>query len=157
MERCVELAAGTGRWAAELARRGVPVAATDDFSQRADRVRGSRRPVQYGDWVEPLSAWEALERLEPDAALCAWPPLGLGLVPDLLAGVRPGGERLRLVACIGEPGGATEAPASAVELPAGWRLETWPECEPWLIGFNDPPPGPGGACYSRLLVYWREL
>src|SRR4051794_1377334 len=34
--RWVELAAGTGRWAAELARRGVTVAATDDHSQAAD-------------------------------------------------------------------------------------------------------------------------
>jgi hypothetical protein len=82
----VELTAGTGRWAAELARRGVDVAATDDYSQSEERVRSYQRPICYGLWVAPLSAREALERLSPEGVLCAWPPLGSCLIPDLLPG-----------------------------------------------------------------------
>jgi hypothetical protein len=153
--RWVELAAGTGRWAAEMARRGIDVAATDDYSQVPERVRGAQRAVCCGEWVERLPAREAVALLRPEAVLCAWPPLGSCLVPDLLLGALLGSEALRLLLCIGEPGGATEAPVAADELPPGWRLESWPEAEPYLAGFNDPPPGPGWRTYSRLLVYRR--
>lgn len=154
--RWVELAAGTGRWAAEMARRGVDVAATDDYSQAPERVRGSQRPLQYGSWVERLSAREATARLRPQGVLCAWPPLGSCLVPDLLAGALPGSGGVRQVVCVGEPGGATEAPVHPGELPEGWLVDSWPECEPYLIGFNDPPPGPGWRSHARLLVYRRR-
>lgn len=155
VRRWVELAAGTGRWAAELSRRGVEVAATDDFSQSADRVRSHQRAIQYGRWVARLGAAEAVRELRPDGLLCAWPPLGSSLVPDVLAGTLPGSSDVWLVLCIGEPGGATEAPAAG-ELPEGWALESWPECERYLIGFNDPRPGPGWRSHSRLLVYRRQ-
>ncbi len=149
----LELAAGTGRLAAEFSRRGVPVAATDDYSQAEGRVRSFQRPLRYGEWVAPLEARAAVALFRPRGVLCAWPPLGSGLVPDLLERRLPGGEALEVLVCLGEPGGATEAPAAPWELPPGWRLERWPECEPWLFGFNDPPPGQGLRGGSALLVY----
>lgn len=149
----VELAAGTGRWSAELARCGIAVAATDNFSQQ--EPLGSRRGIVYGSWVGRLSAREALAQLRPAGVLCAWPPLGSGLILDLLQGRWEGSESLRAVVCIGEPSGATEAPEHPDLLPAGWELSRWPDCDRYLIGFNDPPPGPGWRTYSQLLVYVR--
>lgn len=154
LERWVELAAGTGRLTAELTRRGVPIAATDDYSQAPAAVRGSQRAICYGPWVGRLSARDALSVIGPDAVVCAWPPLGSCLVPDLLAGQLAGIDNLRLVVCIGDPNGATEAPAQAYELPASWALESWPECQPWLAGFNDALDGRGTR--SRLLIYRRQ-
>lgn len=152
--RWVELAAGTGYLTAALATRGVEIAATDDYSQTADRVRGAQRAIRYGGWVACLDAREAVRRLSPEAVICAWPPLGSCLVPDLLAEAMAGATRLRLVLCIGEPGGATEAPVFPHEVPEGWLLEAWPDCERYLVGFNDP--GDGARCNSRLLVYRRR-
>lgn len=149
----LELAAGTGRLTAELAQRSIRIAATDDYSQSPEAVRTSQRAICYGSWVEKLSARDALVAFSPEAVVCAWPPLGSCLVPDLLAGVLPGCHDLRLLVCIGDPAGATEAPAHTHELPAGWVLEGWPECERWLLGFNDPADAP--RSYSRLLVYRR--
>lgn len=151
--RWVELAAGTGYLTAALASRGIGVVATDNHSQAAGSVRGAQRAVSYGDWVEALPAREAVAALQPEAVLCAWPPLGSCLVPDLLTGVLAGSEAIRLILCIGEPGGATEAPAAPQELSAGWALEAWPECERYLVGFNDPPDA--GCSNSRLLIYRR--
>lgn len=151
--RWVELAAGTGRLTAELARRGVHIAATDDYSQAPERVRGCQRAIAYGEWVGCCSAHDTLVAFSPEAVVCAWPPLGSCLVPDLLSGCLPGSERVRVVLCIGDPGGATEAPAHAQELPPGWALESWSECARWLLGFNDPVDEIGS--HSRLLVYRR--
>ena len=151
----LELAAGTGRLTAELSRREVAVTATDDYSQLSGRVRDAERVIEYGEWVAPLSAREAVARFRPRAVLCAWPPFGSGLALDLLAGTLPGSEEMALLVCIGEPGGATEAPLHPHELPPGWALEAWPECEAYLVSFNDPPPGFGWRTYSRLLVYRR--
>lgn len=156
LDTWVELAAGSGRLAAELSRRGVGIAATDDHSQSAERVVGRQRAITYGEWVEPLSAREALASLRPDGVVCAWPPLGSCLVPELLAGSLPGSERLRVIICIGEPGGATEAPTHPGEIPEAWGLDEWPECARYLVGFNDPPAGPGWRSHSRLLVYRRQ-
>ncbi|HTE16998.1 MAG TPA: hypothetical protein VK689_01300 [Armatimonadota bacterium] len=153
--RWVELAAGTGRWAAELARRGLPVVATDDYSQAPERVRSNQRPILYGEWVARMPAAEAVRHLHPEGVLCAWPPLGSGLIPDLLSGAMPGAEVARVIVCIGEPGGATEAPIAPTEISLPWRLETWPECERYLTGFNDPPAGPEGESNSRLWIYRR--
>ena len=153
--RWVELAAGTGRWAAELARRGVHVAATDDYSQAPERVRSNQRPIQYGEWVARMPAAQAVRHFQPEGVLCAWPPLGSGLIPDLLSGGMPGAEGLRVIVCIGEPGGATEAPQAQTEISSLWRLETWSECERYLTGFNDPSDGQGGQSNSRLLIYSR--
>lgn len=151
----LELGAGTGRLAVELSRRGVLVAATDDYSQRADIVRGATRPIEYGEWVAPLSAREAVAQFRPRGVLCAWPPLGQWLIPDLLAGAMPGSEPVTCVVCVGEPGGATEAPLHPYEMPPNWTREEWPECDQYLIGFNDPPPGDGWRTYSQWLVYRR--
>jgi len=151
----VELAAGTGRLTAELARRGVRIAATDDYSQAPEAVRARERTICYGRWVGRLSAREALATFSPEAVVCAWPPLGSWLVPDLLAGQVAGSERLRLIVCIGDPNGATEAPVHAHELAAGWVLASWLECARWLMGFNDPVDAPGS--HSRLLVYRRDF
>lgn len=152
-DRWVELAAGTGRLTAALARRGIRIAATDDYSQDTESVRGSQRAIKYGHWVGRCSARDTLLAFSPDAVVCAWPPLGSCLVPDLLSGCLPGTETVRVVLCIGDPGGATEAPAHMQELPPGWALESWPECARWLLGFNDPADGIGS--HSLLLVYRR--
>lgn len=154
--RWVELAAGTGRLTAELARRGLSIAATDSYSQTEDGVRSFQRVIRYGEWVARMAAQEAVARLQPDAVLCAWPPLGSGLIPDLLAERIPGSGTLRAVVSIGEPGGASEMPASEAELPAGWRLEEWPDCERFLVGFNDAPGGPEFRSHSALRVYLRR-
>lgn len=151
----VELAAGTGRWTLEMVRRGLPVAATDSFTQEPGRVRSFQRTIHYGGWVDRLTADEAVERFHPGGVLCAWPPLGQDLVGRLLQGTVPGSQSVRLLVCIGEPGGASELPSHHDELPPGWCTERWTECEPYLIGFNDPPPGPGWQSHSRLLVYRR--
>jgi hypothetical protein len=112
--------------------------------------------IRYGEWVERRSAREAVAHYRPSYVICAWPPLGSCLIPDLLAGSLPGSERLQLLVCIGDPGGATEAPVHPGELPEGWALESWPECEQYLVGFNDPlPAGPGFRSNSRLVVYRR--
>jgi len=150
----LEVAAGTGRLTAELARRGVPIAATDDYSQAPATVRGSQRAICYRPWVGRFSVRDALSAIGPDGVVCAWPPLGSCLVPDLLAGQLAGSDNLRLVVCIGDPTGATEAPVQAHELPPGWALESWPECQPWLAGFNDDLDGRGTR--SRLLIYRRQ-
>lgn len=154
--RWVELAAGTGRLTAELARRGLRVAATDSYAQTADQVRSFQRVIRYGEWVARMDAWKAVARLQPDAMLCAWPPLGSGVIPDLLARRFPGSGNLQAVVCIGEPGGASEMPGSPLELPDGWRMEEWPECERFLVGFNDPPAGPEFRSLSALQVYLRR-
>ena len=152
----LELAAGTGRLTAELSRRGMQIVATDDHSQSAGRVRSRQRIVRYGEWVECLSAREAVERYRPVRVICAWPPLGSCLVPDLLTGSLPGSERLQLLVCIGDPGGATEAPVHPGELPEGWTLESWPECEQYLVGFIVfLLVGFGFRSSSRLMVYRR--
>jgi hypothetical protein len=151
----LELAAGTGRLTAELARREIRIVATDDFSQSAENVRAAERVVEYGSWVVSLSAQEAVAQFCPQAIFCAWPPFGSGLVFDLLMAALPGSERLERLVCIGEVGGAMEAPFHPHEIPAGWSLERWPECEPYLVSFNDPPPGVGWRTYSQLLVYRR--
>ncbi len=156
VSRWLEVAAGTGRLAAELARRGVRVAATDSHAQAADRVRSYHRPIRYGSWVGELNARRALEELRPDGVLCSWPPLGSGLVPDLLSGALRGADRLRVLLCIGEPSGATEAPVDEGEVPSGWRLERWPECDRYLVGFNDAREVHPFGSASALLIYRRR-
>jgi hypothetical protein len=151
----LELAAGTGRLTAELARREIIIVATDDFTQSAENARAAERVVEYGSWVIPLSAREAVAQFCPQAVFCAWPPFGSGLVFDLLMATLPGSERLERLVCIGQVDGAMEAPYLPYQIPAGWALERWPECEPYLVSFNDPPPGPGWRTYSQLLVYRR--
>ena len=153
VDRWLELAAGTGRLTAELARRGLEVVAADDYSQAEDRVRDRQRVVRYGSWVAKLTSREALVRFSPPGVICAWPPMGSCLVPDLLAGVFPGTEALRLVVCIGDPAGPTEAPKLPHEIAPGWSLEKWPEAARYLTGFTDPTDQPGS--YSRLMVYRR--
>lgn len=152
--RWLELAAGTGRLTAELARRGVNVVATDDYSQAPEAVRDSQRPIAYGSWVARLSARDAMMEFAPEGAICAWPPLGSCLIPDLLSGSVRGSGHLRLVLAVGDPQGATEAPLYPHELPEGWSLEEWPESARWLTGFNDPDDAPGRN--SRLLVYRKN-
>jgi hypothetical protein len=155
VDRWLELAAGTGRLTAELARLGLDVVAADDYSQAEDRVRDRQRVIRYGSWVARLTAREALARFSPPGVICAWPPMGSCLVPDLLAGVFPGTEELRVVVCIGDPSGPTEAPKLPHEIAPGWTLEKWLEAARYLTGFNDPPDQPGS--YSRLMVYRRTL
>jgi hypothetical protein len=154
--RWVELAPGTGRLSAELARRGVSIVATDSYGQAAERVRSFQRVIRYGEWVVRMDAREAVSRLRPDGVLCAWPPLGSGLVPELLHDRMPGTKQVRAVVAIGEPGGATEMPDTPEELPDGWRMEHWPECERYLAGFNDPVGETGSGSNSVLRVYLRR-
>jgi hypothetical protein len=103
-----------------------------------------------------MEARDAVARLQPEGVVCAWPPLGSGLIPDLLACPWPGAERLRAVVCIGEPGGATEMPVLSHEVPEGWRVEQWAECDPFLAGFNDPPGDAGFRTHAALRVYFRR-
>ncbi len=142
----LELGAGTGRLAAELSRRGIRALATDDFSQTPERVRGSQRPIRYGKWVLRLPMREAVARFRPQSVLLAWPPLGSGAGPELLCDAWPGSEALRHLLCIGEPGGATEAPVDPDLTPPGWTMTHLPDIDRWLVGFTDPPGEQGAAC-----------
>jgi hypothetical protein len=152
----LEVAAGNGRLAAELTRRGVPVAATDSYVQHPDRVRSAQRPIRYPEWVHELDAFEAIERLRPIRLLCAWPPFGSALIPRLLGDPScPGSEALEWIVCIGEPEGASELCWRPDQLTRDWALAAWPECERLLVGFCDPTGGREDEGRGRLLVYRR--
>jgi len=149
----LELAAGTGRLAAELARSGVPVLATDDGSQEDARVGSGHRRVRCGTWVLRCSLREAVARFRPERVLVTWPPLGSGVTLDLLAGRLPGGEGVRVLVVIGERDGASELPPDPSLLPPGWTGERLPDVEQWLVGFLDPD---GEAGRGEVWVYQRS-
>jgi hypothetical protein len=65
---CLEIGAGDGTLARFLADRGIRIHATDDYSWR--------HTVEYPETVERLSARHALDKYQPRAVLCSWPPPG---------------------------------------------------------------------------------
>jgi hypothetical protein len=65
---CVEIAAGDGTLTRFLSEAGARVKATDDLSWQ--------HAIKYPDAVENLDAKRALERYQPEAVICSWPPPG---------------------------------------------------------------------------------
>jgi hypothetical protein len=174
-ERRVEVAAGCGRLTLELMARGIDAVATDNYDQSPAAIAGRRalwsaaRPdadldgshpgpegTIYPDWVARYEARAAVRALQPDLVLMSWPPLGSGMVPRLLADPEL---TFRALLFIGEPGGCSEAPTDPSELPPGWQLERWHDCEVFLIGFTDhrlTADDPHAVCRSRILFYTRS-
>jgi hypothetical protein len=174
-ERRVEVAAGAGRFTLELVARGVEVVATDNYDQSPAAIAARRaltEPDQpragsggctpnqegtiYPDWVGRYEARDAIRTLQPDLVLVSWPPLGSGMVPSLLADPEPTFSALLF---LGEPGGCSEAPTDPSELPPGWQLEPWHDCERFLIGFTDhrfTPSDPHPVRRGRILFYTRS-
>ncbi len=64
----IEIAAGDGTLSLELEKFGVKVHATDNHSWHSS--------VRYPDWVENCDATSALDRYQPQAVICSWPPPG---------------------------------------------------------------------------------
>ena len=151
----LEVAAGNGRLTAELARRGLHVAASDSGAQAAEAVQGAQRAIAYPAWVAPLDGIEAARQLAPQGILTVYPPLGADLVVRLLTLERPA---LQMLVLVGEPGGASDVPAEAAFLPRGWSMEMWEECHPWLVSFSDPvdPTVRQIKSYSKVVAYQRS-
>ncbi len=65
---CLEIAAGDGTLSRFLASKGIQICATDDHSWS--------HAIEYPETVERLSARQALEKYQPQAVICSWPPPG---------------------------------------------------------------------------------
>jgi hypothetical protein len=65
---CLEIGAGDGTLTRFLAEKGIRIYATDDYSWS--------RNVEYPKTVEKLSAKQALDKYQPQAVICSWPPPG---------------------------------------------------------------------------------
>jgi hypothetical protein len=65
---CLEIGAGDGTLTRFLADKGIRINATDDYSWS--------HTVEYPETVERLSAKLALDKYQPHAVICSWPPPG---------------------------------------------------------------------------------
>jgi hypothetical protein len=63
---CLEIAAGDGTLSRFLASAGIHVTPTDDYSWK--------HTIEYPKGVVRLDAKEALDRYQPQAVVCSWPP-----------------------------------------------------------------------------------
>jgi hypothetical protein len=128
----LELGAGRGYWAAQLARAGLTVHAYD--SDPPDRTESVSFPHASGlpdTWhhIGDLGDFASYVTSEPGEVvlLLCWPPgWGNTMASEALAGFeRAGGQRLVFV---GEPrGGKTGDDAFFDAMAAGWRLESQDE------------------------------
>ncbi|MBB5912046.1 hypothetical protein BJY24_000913 [Nocardia transvalensis] len=125
--RVVELGAGRGYWAAQLADAGVRVEAYD--SEPPDSTENASFPCVAGQqavWhsVRGVGEYSAREAAESDVLLLIWPPgWGNPMASEALATFEAGGGN-RLV-YIGEPqGGKTGDDAFFDALAASWHLES---------------------------------
>ncbi len=66
--KCLEIAAGDGTLARFLREQGSNVIATDDYSWK--------HAIEYSEEIEKIGAKQALEKHQPQAVLCSWPPPG---------------------------------------------------------------------------------
>ncbi|MFI1238318.1 hypothetical protein [Nocardia salmonicida] len=120
----LELGAGRGYWAAQLARLGVPVAAYDsEPPQAAQNPSFPAMPGQQAVWhsVGDLAAYSAADLAESVLFLC-WPPgWGTPMASAALAKfMKAGGDR---VVFIGEPQGGKTGDDAFFELLADrWAL-----------------------------------
>jgi hypothetical protein len=62
---CIEIAAGDGTLSRFLSDSGIRIRATDNYSWQA---------IEYPDSVERLDAKAALDKYNPEAVICSWPP-----------------------------------------------------------------------------------
>jgi hypothetical protein len=65
---CLEIAAGDGTLTRFLADKGIRIQATDDCSWS--------HTVEFPEKMERLSAKQALDKYQPRAVICSWPPPG---------------------------------------------------------------------------------
>lgn len=65
---CLEVGAGDGTLTLLLDTLGVVTQATDDYSWE--------KRIRYPDWVEKISAQDALKQYSPKVVICSWPPPG---------------------------------------------------------------------------------
>jgi hypothetical protein len=65
---CLEIAAGDGTLARFLSDTGVQIHATDNY--------GWNYAISYPNEVEKLGAKQALDKYQPQAVICSWPPPG---------------------------------------------------------------------------------
>jgi hypothetical protein len=65
---CLEIAAGDGTLTRFLKDKGIRIQATDDYSWS--------HTIEFPESVERLSAKQALEKYQPRAVICSWPPPG---------------------------------------------------------------------------------
>jgi hypothetical protein len=65
---CLEIGAGDGTLTRFLADKGARINATDNYSWS--------RIIEYPETVERLSARQALDKYQPRAVICSWPPPG---------------------------------------------------------------------------------
>jgi hypothetical protein len=65
---CLEIGAGDGTLSRFLMEAGTQIHATDDQSWK--------NAIEYPETVERLSARQALDKYQPQAVLCSWPPPG---------------------------------------------------------------------------------
>jgi hypothetical protein len=63
---CLEIAAGDGTLSRFLADAGLAITATDDYSWN--------HAIAYPESVVRLDAKQALDRYQPQAVICSWPP-----------------------------------------------------------------------------------
>ncbi|MEV6773034.1 hypothetical protein AB0N05_30815 [Nocardia sp. NPDC051030] len=124
----VEVGAGRGYWAAQLARAGITVDAFDvEPPDSVENLSFPRASGQRDVWHRVGGAKEYAARVAGGAdyvLLLCWPPgWGSAMASEALAGFeRAGGER---VIFIGEPkGGKTGDDAFFDALAAGWELES---------------------------------
>lgn len=122
-QRVVELGAGRGYWAAQLARMGMNVAAYDhEPPDKVDNASFPRAGEQTNVW-HPVGSLDEFERTRADYVLfLCWPPgWGSTMASEALAAFeKSGGERLIFM---GQPrGGMTGDGAFFDALSAGWEL-----------------------------------
>jgi hypothetical protein len=65
---CLEIGAGDGTLTRFLTEAGIQIRATDDQSWK--------HAIEYPETVERLGAKQALDKYQPQAVLCSWPPPG---------------------------------------------------------------------------------
>jgi len=65
---CLEIGAGDGTLTQFLADEGIQIRATDNFSWS--------HAIEYPAAVEKIAAKQALDKYQPQAVICSWPPAG---------------------------------------------------------------------------------
>lgn len=127
-DRAVEMGAGTGYWAAQLALHGVRV---DAYDMRP-------RPIYYPVCT---GAPVVLQRYDMPLLLC-WPPYHDPMAADCLRHYR--GKTLVYIGCVGAENGCNADNVFWQRLKQDWRMIATHAIERWY------------GCYDRIVVYQRR-
>lgn len=131
----LEVGAGTGELSAALRRRGIELAAVDDFSEPLPE-----RAVGSADRPEKMDYREALERYRPQLVLCSWMPGGRDWTVDFRAT-----DSVRAYILIGE-----DETMPRTE-PPGWRGRVLKGPNTWSLCRLDK-----GVDFERPDLWWRH-